>query len=37
VHGEVIPVQPDDWAVGGVSGQNSRRAFARDASGGAPG
>ena len=28
VHGEVVPVQPDDWAVGGVPGGTSRRAFA---------
>jgi phenylpyruvate tautomerase PptA (4-oxalocrotonate tautomerase family) len=28
VHGEVIPVQPDDWAVGGVSAATPRRAFA---------
>ena len=28
VHGEVVPVQPDDWAVGGVPGGTSRRALA---------
>jgi phenylpyruvate tautomerase PptA (4-oxalocrotonate tautomerase family) len=28
VHGEVVPVHPDDWAVGGVPGGTSRRAFA---------
>jgi phenylpyruvate tautomerase PptA (4-oxalocrotonate tautomerase family) len=28
VHGEVIPVQPADWATGGVSAAGARRAFA---------
>jgi phenylpyruvate tautomerase PptA (4-oxalocrotonate tautomerase family) len=29
VHGEVVPVQPDDWAVGGVPASAARRALAR--------
>lgn len=28
VHGEVVPVQPGDWAVGGLPGGTSRRALA---------
>lgn len=28
VHGEVVPVEPGDWAVGGLPGGTSRRALA---------
>jgi phenylpyruvate tautomerase PptA (4-oxalocrotonate tautomerase family) len=28
VHGEVVPVHPDDWAIGGVPGGTSRRPVA---------
>jgi phenylpyruvate tautomerase PptA (4-oxalocrotonate tautomerase family) len=28
VHGEIVPVQPGDWATGGVSAAAARRAYA---------
>jgi len=28
VHGEIVPVQPADWATGGVSAADARRAYA---------
>jgi phenylpyruvate tautomerase PptA (4-oxalocrotonate tautomerase family) len=28
VHGEIVPVEPDDWAVGGVSAGAARRVLA---------
>jgi phenylpyruvate tautomerase PptA (4-oxalocrotonate tautomerase family) len=29
VHGEIVPVQPDDWAIGGVPASAAHRAVAR--------